>query len=62
MVRQHHRLNGRASEQTVEGTVEDRGNWRATVHGAAKCRKGLSDGKKQTATETSPEGQIFRNW
>ena len=62
MVRQHHRLNGRASEQTVEGTVEDRANWRVTVHGAAKCRTGLSDGKKQTATETSPEGQIFRNW
>ena len=26
MVRQHHRLNGHKLEQTVEGTVEDRGN------------------------------------
>ena len=42
-----------------------RGQWRteetqATVHGAAKCRTGLSDGTK-TITETSPKSQTVRN-
>ena len=35
MVVQHHRLNGHGFEQTQE-TGEDRGVWRAAVHGGHK--------------------------
>ena len=45
MVGQHqrlHRLNGHESEQTP-GESEDRGAWRAAVHGTTKSQTQLSD-------------------
>ena len=44
MVREHHQLNGHEFEQEA---VEDRGAWRAAVHGVIKSRTRLSD---RTAT------------
>ena len=35
MLRQYHQCNGHAFEQTPE-IVEDRGIWKATVHGVTK--------------------------
>ena len=36
LVRQHHQLNGREFEQTQQKTVENRGDWSATVQGVIK--------------------------
>ena len=38
----HHQLSGYESEQTL-GDSEDRGAWRAAVHGLTKSRTRLSD-------------------
>ena len=42
----HHRLNGHGFEQTP-GIVENRGAWRAAVHGVTKIREDLATEQKQ---------------
>ena len=46
MAGQHHRLSGHKFEQTP-GIVENRGAWRAAVHGVEKIRQDLAIEQKQ---------------
>ena len=53
----HHRLNGHEFEQ-APGIVENRGAWRAAVHGVTKIREDLATEQKQQQQELgvrSPE-------
>ena len=57
MAGQHRRLNGHEIEQTP-GIVENRGAWRAAVHGVTKIRQDLATEQKQQQQELgvrSPE-------
>ena len=54
MVERHHQLNGRELSKLRE-IVEDRGTWRAPVHGVAKSRTQLellNSNKNQSKMQT----------